>query len=250
MVNFCVVFGALVAYAAITAIAAMSNAIRSVSDASGWFATASARSSQKQRLSNDFSVIDHAGEFLTLATGALIYVIVFKVIDYLREADLNLSEWRESLQGYVMVVVKASLCSQSFAYLLMVLLLSPLSLLSYIWTDLAGLAQQFHVPAVCRCSCCSLALSYLRHAVSLQWRNGEWHTKEIVENRSGRFFGFSRTRGLYQTRSRTAGSLSDRRAQSSSHRSWQEQCDLGGESRSCDPADELRYKIKAGSVSK
>jgi len=189
MVNFCVVFGALVAYAAVTAIAAMSNAIRSITDASGWFHTLG-KIVAKTELSNDFSVIDHAGEFLTLATGALIYIIVFKVIDYLREVDLDLSEWRESLQGYLMVVVKASLCSAIICILLMVLLLSPLGLLSYIWTDPAGLAQQFLFQLFVAALAAALALSYLRHAVGLQWRNSDGTQKGLLRIVLEGFLGF------------------------------------------------------------
>jgi hypothetical protein len=122
--------------------------------------------------SSDFNVVDHTGQLLIIATGALIYMVVFKVIDYLREGYLELSDWRENLQGYVMVVVNASLCSTVMYILLLVLLLSPLGLLPLMWTDLAGLAQQFLFQLFVAGLAAGFAVSYLRHAVRMQWPKG------------------------------------------------------------------------------
>ena len=72
-----------------------------------------------------------------------------------------------------MVVVNASLCSTVIYILLLVLLLSPLGLLPWIWTDLAGLAQQFLFQLVVAGLAAGFAVSYLRHAVRMRWRNGE-----------------------------------------------------------------------------
>ena len=147
-----------------------------------------------REISNDFSVIDHFGLLMAPASGALIYMIVFKVIDYLREGYLDLSEWRESLQGYVMIVVMASLCSAISCILLMVLLLSPLGLLWLVWTDPASLAQQFLFQLFVAGLAAGFAVSYLRHAVVLQWRNGGHRTllRIVLEG-----FGVFRERSDY-----------------------------------------------------
>src|ERR1700704_3914381 len=71
-----------------------------------------------------------------------------------------------------MVVLIASLSSAVICVLLMVLLLSPLGLLSYIWTDPAGLAQQFLFQLVVAGLAAGFAVAYLRHAVRLPWHNG------------------------------------------------------------------------------
>ena len=123
-------------------------------------------------IAGDFKVVDHTGQLLIVATGALIYMVVFKVIDYLREAYLELSDWRENLQGYVMVVVNASLCSTVIYVLLLVLLLSPLGLLPLIWTDLTGLGQQFLFQLFVAGLAAGFTVSYLRHAVGMRWRIG------------------------------------------------------------------------------
>jgi hypothetical protein len=168
MVNFSILLGAFVSYALATGMAIFVNAFKNIPYISGWMQDIL----KKTELSNDFSVINHAGELLLIVTGVLIYMIVFKVIDYLREGYLDLSEWRENLQGYVMVVVTASLCSAVICILLMVLLLSPLGLIWLIWTDPAGLAQQFLFQFLVAGLAAGFTVSYLRHAVDLQWRSG------------------------------------------------------------------------------
>src|SRR5204863_3302998 len=82
---------------------------------------------------------------------------------------LDTSEWRENLEGYVMAVVMASVCSAIICILLMVLLLSPLNLLSYIWMDPAGLAQQFMFQLFIAGLAAGFAVSYLRQAVKVKW---------------------------------------------------------------------------------
>src|SRR4029077_19619277 len=72
-----------------------------------------------------------------------------------------------------MVVMNASLCSTVIYILILVLLLSPLGLLPWIWTDLAGLAQQFLFQLVVAGLAARFAGRYLRHAVRMRWRNGE-----------------------------------------------------------------------------
>jgi hypothetical protein len=54
----------------------------------------------------------------------------------------------------------------------MVLLLFPIGLLANIWTDPAGLAQQFLFQLFVAALAAGFTVSYLRHAVELQWRNG------------------------------------------------------------------------------
>jgi hypothetical protein len=175
MVNFSVVLGALMSYGLLLAVDSLPAATGPVSGIFarifGWLRNVVILPTAD--ISGDFNVVDHTGQLLIIATGALIYMVVFKVIDYLREGDLESADWRESLQGYVMVVVNASLCSTVIYILLLVLLLSPLGLLPWIWTDLAGLAQQFLFQLVVAGLAAGFAVSYLRHAVRMRWRNGE-----------------------------------------------------------------------------
>jgi hypothetical protein len=173
MVNSYILLGAFISYTLATAPAGLitSSMFGNISYLSGWFQEFGKLAGITE-MSNDFTVIDHFGQLMAPASGALIYIIVFKVIDYLREGYLDLSEWRESLQGYVMVVVMASLCSAISCILLMVLLLSPLGLLWLVWTDPAGLARQFLFQLFVAGLAAGFAVSYLRHAVELQWRNG------------------------------------------------------------------------------
>lgn len=121
--------------------------------------------------SNAFSVNEHVRELLVIATGALIYVATFKVIDYLRERQLELSEWRENLQGYVVTVLNASLCAAVICILLMVLLLAPFRLLPFLWSDLAGLGQQLLFQFFVAALTAGFALCYLRQAISSQWQH-------------------------------------------------------------------------------
>jgi hypothetical protein len=166
MVNFSIAFGAFMSYALFSFI----NSLAALTPPFvGWIESLFVVS--KPESSNAFSMISHVSELLIVATGALIYMIVFKAIDYLREGQLDLSEWRENLQGYVTVVVTASLSSAVVCILLMVLLLSPLDLLSYIWTDPAGLAQQFLFQLAVAALAAGFAVTYLRYAVKLHWRN-------------------------------------------------------------------------------
>ena len=72
-----------------------------------------------------------------------------------------------------MVVVMASVCSAVICILLMVLLLSPLGLLRHMWTDPAGLGQQFLFQLLVAGLAAGFAVSYLRHAVKLRWSNGK-----------------------------------------------------------------------------
>ena len=166
MVNFSILLGAFMSYALLVVVGALPNSFAALRYIKSFVIL------PQPSPSNDFSVTNHARELLIIATGALIYMVVFKVIDYLRESSLELSEWRENLQGYVMVVVTASLCSSVICILLMVLLLSPLELLGQIWGDLAGLAQQFLFQFFIAGLAAAFAVSYLRHAVQLQWRYG------------------------------------------------------------------------------
>jgi hypothetical protein len=173
MVNFSVALGALMSYALLLAVDGLPAATGAVSgifaNILGWIRDVVVL--PMADISGDFNVVDHTGQLLIVATGALIYVVVFKVIDYLREGQLESSDWRENLQGYVMVVMNASLCSTVIYILILVLLLSPLGLLPWIWTDLAGLAQQFMFQLFVAGLAASFAVSYLRHAVRMRWRN-------------------------------------------------------------------------------
>jgi hypothetical protein len=169
MVNFSIAMGAFMSYALLRVINSVA-ALTKDPNILDWLE--SIVNPSKTGSSNAFLTINHASELLIVATGALIYMIVFKVIDYLREGALDRSEWRESLQGYVMVVVIASVSSAVVCILLMVLLLSPLGLLTNIWTDPAGLAQQFLFQLVVAALAAGFAVTYLRHAVKMQWHDG------------------------------------------------------------------------------
>jgi hypothetical protein len=169
MVNFSIAMGAFMSYALLRVINSVA-ALTKDPNILDWLE--SIVDPSKTGSSNAFITINHASELLIVATGALIYMIVFKVMDYLREGALDRSEWRESLQGYVMVVVIASVSSAVVCILLMVLLLSPLGLLTSIWTDPAGLAQQFLFQLIVAALAAGFAVTYLRHAVKLQWHDG------------------------------------------------------------------------------
>ena len=172
MVNFCILLGTFISYGLVAIIAglAASNVLRNY--IAPWILDLGGIVVTKAALSNEFSVANHAGQIVQLVTGAMIYLILFKVVDYLRESYLDLSEWREDLQGYVMVVLTASLFSAIICILLMVLLLSPVGLLSNVWKDPAGLAQQFLFQFSVAGLAAAFAVTYLRNAVKMQWRNG------------------------------------------------------------------------------
>jgi hypothetical protein len=173
MVNFSIVMGAFLSYALLRFINSATT-LTSGPQVLEWLE--SLVDPSKIGSSNAFAKISHTSELLIVGTGALIYMIVFKVIDYVREGELDLSEWREDLQGYVMVIVTASVSSAFICILLMVLLLYPVELLPNIWTDPAGLAQQFLFQLVVAGFAAGFTVTYLRHAVKLQWHNGG-HTK-------------------------------------------------------------------------
>jgi hypothetical protein len=169
MVNFSIVMGAFLSYGLLRFINSATT-LTSAPHFLDW--VESLVDPSKTGSSNAFVTISHTNELLIVGTGALIYMIVFKVIDYLREGELDLSEWRENLQGYVMVVVTASVSSAVICILLMVLLLYPLGLLPGFWTDPAGLAQQFLFQLVVAGFAAGFTVTYLRHAVKLQWHDG------------------------------------------------------------------------------
>jgi uncharacterized membrane protein len=160
MVNFSIASGAFLSYALLSAVDRLT-----ASDA--WLGHLFHRPTG---LHGVFNTESHVSELLIVITGALIYMIVFKVMDYLREGYLDVSEWRENLEGYVPAVVITSVCSAFICILLMVLLLSPLGLLPYIWTDPTGLGQQFMFQLVVAGLGAGFAVSYLRQAVKVHWR--------------------------------------------------------------------------------
>ena len=169
MVNFSIAAGAFMSYALLRFINSLATLMSDPHiPVLAWIE--SLVDPSKAGSSNAFIVIDHAPELLIVGTGALIYMIVFKVIDYLREGALDLSEWRENLQGYVMVVVTASASSAIICILLMVLLLYPIGQLP--WMDPAGLVQQFLFQLVVAAFAAGFAITYLRHAVKVQWLDG------------------------------------------------------------------------------
>jgi hypothetical protein len=169
MVNFSIVTGAFLSYALLRFINSATT-LTSAPHVLEW--VESLVDPSKIGSSNAFAKISHTSELLIVGTGALIYMIVFKVIDYVREGELDLSDWREDLQGYVMVVVTASVSSAVICILSIVLLLYPVGLLPNIWTDPAGLAQQFLFQLVVAGFAAGFTITYLRHAVKLQWHDG------------------------------------------------------------------------------
>jgi hypothetical protein len=174
MVSFCVLLGAFIAYVVMLALSSLgsSSAFENIPYIFGWMRKLGELFSTVKML-NDFSIVDRRGEILTLASGSLIYMIVFKVIDYLREGYLDVSEWQENLQGYVTVVLMASACSAIIAILLMVLLLTPLNLLVHMWEDPAGLANQLLMQFAIAGLAAGFAVIYLRDAVKLKWETDE-----------------------------------------------------------------------------
>src|SRR4029077_10374620 len=78
MVNFCILLGAFISYGVVTAMADLATlkSFRSIPYLYDWVQGLGGMVTQSW-LANDFSVIDHAGELLLLATGALIYMIAF-----------------------------------------------------------------------------------------------------------------------------------------------------------------------------
>lgn len=178
MVNFCILLGAFIAYA-VASTPYIFDLVRSL-----------VRSVPNTNLLNDFIVTDRSGVLLTLAAGSLIYMIVFKVIDYLREEYLDVSEWQENLQGYVMVVAMASVCSAIISILLMVLVLSPIGLLQYMWEDPIGLVHQFLFQLLVAGVAAGFAVTYLCDAIKVRWMIGHESTdwlekKSEAEKRGG-----------------------------------------------------------------
>lgn len=160
MVNFCIMLGAFSAYT----FASIPYVVQLIGSFGHLF--------QNVKLLDDFVITDRSNELLTLATGSLIYMIVFKVIDYLRDEYLDVSEWQENLQGYVMVVVSASVCSAIISILLMVLVLSPINLLQYMWEDPVGLVHQFLFQLLVAGLAASFAVTYMYDAVKVKWMIG------------------------------------------------------------------------------
>ena len=70
--------------------------------------------------------------FLTILTGLLIYVVMFRVLDYSRDRMLDMQEWKESLESYSTVAPSSSLLSSVICIVSATLILSLFNWLQYV----------------------------------------------------------------------------------------------------------------------
>jgi hypothetical protein len=237
MVNFSILLGAFVSYALATGFATFTKwgALKNLPIISGWMPDAAART----ELWNDFSVINHAGELLSVMTGVLIYMIVFKVIDYLREGYLDLSDWHENLQGAGIChggrdgepLLRGDLYSDhGVAAVAARITLADL--------DRSGRTGST-VPVSVHCSRPGRRFRGQLSASCGRPELAQRRAQEMVANYSGRIRAFSRKLGLHQGCPRCAGSNSGRRSDLRNRHSCQEQCHRGRQIRSRNRAEQF-----------
>lgn len=119
---------------------------------------------------------DLAAGFVTIGTGAVLYLVMFRVLDYSRDRLLDSLDWQENLEGYVKIATTASVLSCVVSVIVLVLLFSLFKRIDLIVNGPVAFAVfllfQFVVAAVGT----SFGLAYMRQAARLPqthpgWRN-------------------------------------------------------------------------------
>ena len=70
--------------------------------------------------------------FLTILTGLLIYVVMFRVLDYSRDKLLDMQDWKESLESYSTIAPSSSVLSSVICIVSATLILSLFNWLQYV----------------------------------------------------------------------------------------------------------------------
>jgi hypothetical protein len=119
---------------------------------------------------------DVVAGLVTIGTGVVLYLVMFKVLDYSRDRLLDSLDWQENLEGYVKVATTASVLSCIVSVIVLVLLFSLFKHIDLIANGPVAFAVfvlfQFVVAAVGT----SFGLAYMRQAARLpqthlRWRN-------------------------------------------------------------------------------
>ena len=104
---------------------------------------------------------------ITIFSGTVVYLVVFKATDYCRERLLDTLVWREDLESYVKLTLKASFISCSASIVLLVLVLSLFNVANIVINGPVALAQLFLFQLVIAALGTAFGLVYLRQAARL-----------------------------------------------------------------------------------
>jgi hypothetical protein len=104
---------------------------------------------------------------ITIFSGTLVYLVMFKATDYWRERLLDTLVWREDLQSYVKLTLKASFLSCSASVVLLVLVLFLFNSVDIVINGPVLFAQVFVSYLIVAALGTAFGLIYLRQAARL-----------------------------------------------------------------------------------
>ena len=104
---------------------------------------------------------------ITIFTGTLVYLVMFKAMDYWRERSLDTLDWRENLESYVKLTLSASLLSCIVSVVLLVLVLSLFNSVKLVINGPVAFAQLFVFNFIAAALGTVFGLVYMRQAARL-----------------------------------------------------------------------------------